>query len=222
MEKIRILALLLVLSFVICVVTPSVSQALSLDALVADVKNKLGVNEKIAKAFLQYVLYFVSETQKNFTLIASHKTSPERKRALIVQTLENYFEDPMNSEVQVPSLKRKQVKTYAVQVYLNRLSKLKYDTIKLYYNPNYFSMGPIEAYTDPYTGKKGFNFNVQVWQMFEGCRGDGNRNICYKDFTKEGFHIVFMRAKSGWVMRIHGITADKTVSLEFDTGQIWD
>jgi hypothetical protein len=201
---------------------PSVGQAIPYKALVQDIKIKLGVNEKIAEAFLKYVDDFVTEIQDNFVKIASHETSRYVKKSLIADTMEDYFEDPMNSEIQVSSLSQKSVKTFSVQIYLNRLSKLalRYDTVKLYFDRGYFSMGPIELYQDPYTNKKGYEFQIQVWQMFEGCRGDNNRNICYKDFTKKGFHIVFMLSKRGWAMKVHAITADKTLPSYFedDTG----
>ncbi len=204
-------------AFMISIVTPSV-QALSYEQLLLeDVQKKLGVNENIAKAFLQYVRDFVSESQNNFSLIASKDTSPEEKKALITRMLENYFEDPMNSEIQVLNLN---IKTYPVAVYLYRLSKLNYDRIKLYFNPNYFSMGPLTRYTDPFSGKYGYDFHVRLWQTIEICNRKivkiinefdvKSKMICSRVYIKRTFHIVFMIAKTGWVMRIHGITTDKT------------
>jgi len=198
---------------------PSVSEALSYEAIIQDVKKKLGVSDRIADAFLQYVNDFVSDIQGNFTKIASHKTPRDTKESLIERTLEGYFEDPMKSEVQVSSLRRTKVNSYPVQVYLNKLSKLDlyYKTVRLYFDKSYFSMGPIESYRyeDHYsrgssTGGMGYEFKIEMWQMFEGCKRD-NRNICYRDFTKKGFHIVFMPSRKGWLMRVFAITADKPV-----------
>jgi len=206
---------------------PSPSKALPREVLVQDIMEKLDVSREVADAFLIYIRDFVYRMQNNFTDIASHETSGNRKRDLIEETLSEYFEDPMGSEVQVSSLKRKRVKTHPAQVYLTRLSNLDnfYGTVKLYFDKTYLSMGKIKAYNyDDYhsrgykdsrgygsSNNMGYEFSIQMWQMFEGCRRD-NRNICYKDFTKKGFHFSFVLRRKGWLMRVFSITADKTVS----------
>jgi len=187
---------------------------------IQNVMTNLGVNKEIAVAFLRYVDDFVTEVQDNFTNIASHQTPPSQKEYLIEETLDRYFEDPMKSEIQVSSLNRKEVKSYPVQVYLNRLSKLtkRYKTVKLHFDKSYFSMGPIKAYRHQYLyerspgsgiGNRKYEFKLDMWQQFEGCKHDGKR--CYIDFTKKGFYIAFIPRRSGWKMEIFAITADRPV-----------
>ena len=188
---------------------------------IQNVMTNLGVNEKIAIAFLLYVDDFVTEVQDNFTNIASHKTPRHQKESLIEETLEDYFEDPMESEVQVPSLNSQKVRSYPVKVYLNRLSKLalKYKTVKLHFDRSYFDMTHIRAYkhqelyninpSGSDIGEMRYEFKLNQWQSFEACLQDGKH--CDRNSTKLGFHIFFIPRSSGWVINIFAITADKPV-----------
>ena len=64
-------------------------------------------------------------------------------------------------------------------------------------------MDPVNDYYQ--NGKKHFEFKVDMWQMFEGCKYENK--IC----TKKGFHLIFIQ-NSNWEMKVDTITADKTVS----------
>ncbi len=215
-----------------------VTQASSFNEAVQDVMTKLSVNETVAIAFLQYVDDFVTEVQNNFTNIASHQTPRYKKKSLIEETLEKHFDDHINSEVQVSSLNKRDVSSFPVQVYLNRLysnrrSKLaiSYKTVKLHFDKSYFSMGPIEVYRhqeELYDGNPGgsgigdkrYEFKLDMWQLFEGCYRD--KKHCYREFTKKGFYIVFVPSKSGWSMEIFAITADKPVQAHAgDSADDW-
>ena len=184
---------------------------------IQNVMTNLGVNKRTAIAFLQYVDDFVTEVQDNFTKIASHQTPRSQKEHLIEETLDRYFEEPMESEVQVSSLNRKKVKSYPVQVYLNRLSKLdlKYRTVKLHFDKNYFSMAPIRTYNDRDCGSSGigdirYEFKLDMWQLFHGgCYDDYRR--CYVHFTQKAFHIAFVPYSDGWKIKIFAITVDQPV-----------
>ncbi len=189
---------------VVIIFMPPVSQATtSFDKVKQDVMTKLGVNETVAIKFLSDVDDFVSDVQDNFTKIASHKTPKRQKKSLIKKTLDKFFDDLMNSEVQVANLKGK-VSSYPIKVYLKRLYKLafKYKTVKLLFDKSYFDMGPIESYAG---GR--YSFKLDMWQRFEGCYG----KRCYRDFTKRGFQIVFVPSSSGWSMKISAMTANKPV-----------
>jgi hypothetical protein len=190
-------------------IIPSVSNATPYNQIVSDVKNRLGVSDKVAKAFIKYVHHFIGDIQKNFTNIASHNTSVYNKDYLVNKTIQKYFKHPIESEVQVSSIKSTRIRTYSIKTYLRRLSEysLKYKTVKVYYDKSYLSMGPVNPYYQ--NGKKHFEFKVSLWQMFEGCQYD--QNGCYKDYTKKGFHLIFIQ-NSNWEMKVDTITADKTVS----------
>lgn len=68
-------------------------------------------------------------------------------------------------------------------------------------------MSPVEKYYE--NGRKYFEFKVDMWQMFRGCKHD-NR-ICYQDYTKKGFHLILVK-NPRWEMKINAITAEKTSS----------
>ncbi len=116
---------------------PLISQAMSKAELVPYVAKELGVSERVANAFIDYVRDFVFDIQNNFTKIASHETPQYTKNSLVTQTIEDYFKHPVESQVQVSSLNTKRINSYAVQTYLRRLSRLaleRYDTVKLYFH----------------------------------------------------------------------------------------
>ncbi len=216
---------------------PLVSQAIPYNELVQDVSKKLEVSEKVAKGFIGYVSDFVADIQNNFTKIASHKTPRHLKNSLIEQTIEDYFEHPIESTVQISSLRSSlrsgKIRSYAIQTsiqtYLKKLSELDiyFETVELYFDRSYLSMGRIYSYSFA-TDSKQYEFTIEMWQMFKRCKREHGGDIfdqgytkCYQDYSKITFHILFGGNRGSWIMRVNAITADKTTS-SYDGNGVWN
>ncbi len=175
----------------------------------AKIAGQLGdVTCEKAESFIDYVDGFSQDIQNNFELIASDKTSNSRKKDLVKETVNNYFDNP-TSTVQTSSINRPDfIRHHAVERYLKILAKLsqtKYVTVKLEYDKDYFNMGNIEyEYED---GRKIYSFKVNMWAMFEGCTESGR---CYRDHTKKGFYMKLQTNR----MRVDFVSVEDTVTEE--------
>ncbi len=195
--------------FVVIAIVPSLTQAVPYKEVVQHVAKQLKVSEQIATKFVQYVAYFVAEIEDNFEKIASDKTPRGVKNSLITETIENFFEDPMDSVVHVVSSKNN--KTYPVSVYLRRLSQINNSaTPKIDFDHSYLLMARIGRYIDPYTGQIGYEFDLYR-------RDKRNCGEC----TQNGPHFIFKQSKKDWVMKVHSITTDQKVSLDSPKWDNW-
>jgi hypothetical protein len=193
---------------------PRESRGEKYDEVVANVSKTLNLSEAQAENFISVIEKFMDGVQDNFTKIASHETSKERKRQLRKETVEGYF-DSWDAEVQVSSLRIEAVESLSVGKYLARLAELSettYNTVELYFDRNYLSIGEFDK-----VGSGRYEFIVNAWQMFKGCSKPDTRlpsgKRCYKDYTRKGFHLAFVKEDHSWRMAIKLVTAEQAVPL---------
>jgi len=205
------------ISFILIIICLLATYAYAIEypQLIEHISKKLDCNEEQADDFMHYVDNFVTEVQNIFTNIASHRVADSQKQDLINRTIQKHFKNPTSS-IQVSSLNYNRIKTYPVNQYLDHLanlSKKKYIKVKLYYKPDYLSMGKIYSYQDPVYGHS-YEFQIAVWQIFEGRCVD-NRPL-YIDATQKDFILMFHKKKHSkyWTLKIKAIAVKETVSLD--------
>jgi len=190
------------------------AQAKPYEETAQHVQNTLMCTKEQAFHFMSYIKRFMEEVENNFSTIASEKKSDTEKRQLISTTIYKHFQKP-TSTVQVSSLTRDYIKSYPVREYLEHLlnlSKTHYTQVKLYFKPDYLSMGTIHPYYDPVYGKC-FEFIIAIWQIFIGDTTD-NRPPYY-DATQKNFILMFHKDKNSeyWTLKIKSIFAKETITL---------
>jgi len=197
------------------------AQANRYQEIIQNVSKILVCNQEEAKIFMHHVNNTVKEVQNIFSDLASHSVSENQKQKKMQKTLKEHFEKPTSS-IQVSSLYANKIKTYPVNQYLihlAELSKARYAQVKLYYKPDYLSMGKIYPFHHPVYGSS-FEFRIGVWQIFEG-RNIDNRPL-YIDATQKDFIFLFHKMSDSkyWTLKIKSIYAKETVTLtEFE--KIW-
>ena len=205
----------IIVSCIILLFLGTSAQASRYDDLVQHIKTKMGCTDEQANAFMHHVDNFAGEVQTIFSSVASHKVSDQKKQSLIQETIQKHFEKPTSS-IQVSSLNYNNIKTYPVNQYLIHLSELSkqvYTSVKLYFKPDYLSMGTIYPYEDPAYGPS-FEFKIGVWQIFEGW-GDDNRPL-YIDATQKDLILIFHKMENSqyWTLKIKSIVAKETITLD--------
>jgi len=206
-------------TFIIIVITTILSFQLSIcfvnahGGVVNNVMEKLNCSREDAIYFIGVVETLINKIQNNISRIASHNTSKRAKNLLVRQTINNYFLSP-SSWIQVTSLNRKSIKTYSIDRYLRRLSRLSnqpYTEVELLFVKDYLALGNIYGYEDDEYGNA-YEFNVSMWQIFRGRNGD---SIVYADGTLKMFCFIFFKPQGSdaWCLRVKNVTARETVEL---------
>jgi hypothetical protein len=211
--RINLLSLLLILNF-----TPSISLANEVvyQRLLERIGYQLGTSKEVAEKFVEEVDTMAITIQNNFEKVASHQTPKFEKDNLIQETIARFFVN-RNAIVQTTSLTRQITKTEPVVDYLNRLSGMSrdyYNTVKVFFDKTYFSVGDIEEFYE--YGQKKFEFSVAMWQIFIGCKDEGSE--CYSDATKKVFHIIFKYDSyiAAWNFKVKAITSELKHTLRLE------
>jgi hypothetical protein len=158
------------------------------------------------------IISAVSLTQDNITRIADSKYPYERKTGstgLIENTIASVFQSK-NSIIQVTSIGKAPVSRY-IEDYLNLLADLSgkniYNEVKITFLKDFTKLIDIEK-----LNKDTYLFNIETWQVFNGCINDGNS--CYSDVTKKVFIAKLTNKTSDPTIRIEQISATDTYSYD--------
>jgi len=170
-------------------------------AQLTEVERKLGFSQQEAGEWIYSLTGVIRDVQKDFSDIASHRTTFAEKKSIVNRTIENNFYSEFSS-VQVTSFRRRNPRTFKIRYYLQRLGNLSidnYEEVELYFDKEYLKLGTINA-----IGNGKFEFLISMNQVFKAKKKEG---VTYKDLTKKNFRFIFYEEDGYWIFLIEDILA---------------
>lgn len=173
----------------------------------------IGVNCESMYRILASIDTHVRLAQEKISEIASSDTPYSQKDSLIRSSLHRHYASD-HSTIQVTSINSEIPRYYNISTYLYNLAKLsreKYNTVKLIYYREYAKLSSMDRISD-----NSYSFNIETFQRFTGCKTNDGIN-CYNDVTKKIFHAILTKegdSANKYNIKINKISATDTYSYE--------
>ena len=171
------------------------------------VMTQLSCNNDEAANFMIELEFFIKQAQDNISKVASQ---PGKNKIFIKNyTRSNFFLSSSSVQVHIFN-KFKEVETLNVDVYLSRLarlSKYRYTSVELLFNPDYLALGNIYP-IDNINNVQQYELSVSMWQLYK------ENNFIYSDATLQNIIIVFYKKNSKFDFKIKNIAVKETISIE--------
>jgi hypothetical protein len=164
---------------------------------VNDILDQVRIQVQAAQTFFQFI------GAKDARLTEAEAVSQGYKEDSIFPRVLKLFSE--NARVQITNKDWETPKESLIEVYLKDLANLsnKYETVTLDYDKNFkFIFKPRPDGT--------VDVDMVTFQGFEGCIS--KESNCYEDITRKVFHVSGTLPIDKGKIKIHGITADETVS----------
>lgn len=156
---------------------------------ISDIKRMLNLDEDNARKLLRSVGVLIRSVQTGISTIADSDHSYSDKigeKGLINGVIKDSFSSE-DAKIYVSSLSRSNLETYTVKKYLSHLALLsqngRYHNVKIYFDKG-MVLSNIARENDE------TRMNIDVFQLFKGCKKIENTPRCYTDVTKKTFVVV--------------------------------
>lgn len=153
---------------------------------VDDIKSLFGVNQDEARRLLRSVGVVIRSVQTGISTIADSDHAYRDKigkHGLINGVINDSFSSE-RAKIYVSSLNRSNLNTYTVKDYLSHLANLsqngKYHDVKIYFDKGMILSNIARK-------NKETEMNIDVFQLFKGCKRFEKIPKCYTDVTKKTF-----------------------------------
>jgi hypothetical protein len=187
-----------ILLITICFYTLS-SSVCSASTLLDDIQRLLDVNESDAKKLLRSVGVVIRNVEHGISTIADsdHEYSDKiGSNGLINGVIKDNFSSEW-ATIYVSSLHRQTLSEYSVKSYLRNLALLsqngKYHNVKIYFDKDMIVSNISKKNNET-------KMNVDVFQLFKGCKKYEGTMKCYTDVTKKTF-VIKIEESSGNIGR---------------------
>lgn len=197
--------LLVLLIFVFLSLPASASSSKS----IYEIADSMGVSVTEAKDIFELTYSVIKEVQNNISSIASNSYSHDQKVAdsgLINSTIHTFFSS-RNVPVEVSSLNGESIRR-TIYNYLHRLANFSkngtYESVKLQF-------GKKVHFENVYRDSSGINLDVEVFQLFAGCKATYEGRHCYSDVTKKSFAVTINNSQK---VSIDSISVKETMKVD--------
>ena len=182
---IRIILLLIWLSLISMMPMVSAAEEGDFEGIVRHLQEQLRCDYQTAKSVVLMIDDFTQGIQGSLSAIASTEIETSKKRGMVADTINSYFEGP-DSIVQVSSRNRRNIREYRILTYLTNLWLLSHNNgyahVELLFFPDYLGFGRLEQISTSH-----FELSVSMWQIFKAYYGDGV--LAYSDATRKKFRL---------------------------------